>query len=232
MITNEDTVCVDFVTNGIGVNDNWFKFDNLTTDVIKNILTANVDRKDIDFIVWHPDQVSQTGFYMHNGATILFDVNEENYNSYIQPYADIWQAEKDRIEQEQQAAQDEYNKFENCQARALTQLNEMFDRAANSAYVKSSLGFTADANSTANENVNGLLITIDDGTVQFCDYNNEFHELNKSDLETLRSEIIENGQSLYAQKWQYRTALEQATTNDQLSQIIDSVTFTYSDFSK
>ena len=101
---------------------------------------------------------------------------------------------------------------------------------AERAHVKSSLGFTVDANSTANENINGLLITIGDGTVQFCDYYNQFHELNKSQLETLQSEIIQNGQSLYAQKWQYRTAIENCADNDQLDAAVAEINFTYMDF--
>ena len=113
----------------------------------------------------------------------------------------------------------------------MTQLNADFETAADRAYVVSSLGFTADANSTANENVNGLLITIGDGTVQFCDSYNQFHELNKAQLETLQSEIVQNGQNLYAQKWQYRTAIEDCVDNEGLDAVVATIEFTYMDFS-
>lgn len=120
--------------------------------------------------------------------------------------------------------------FENRQIRALTQLNQDLETAKERAHIKSSLGFEVDANQTANENVNGLLVTTGDGTVQFCDYYNEFHELNKAQLQTLQAEIIANAQSLYAQKWQYRAAIEECTDNDQLDEVVEGIKFTYMDF--
>lgn len=227
----KNMVCVDFVTSGIGVNDKWFKFDNLTIDNVKDVLPTNVNHENVNFIVWWSDQANQTGFYMNDGATILFDNNEENYNKYVKPYVDMWQVKQDEENQAIEDAEAEQNKFENRQSRALTQLNQDFATAAERANVKSSLGFTVDANSTANENVNGLLITIGDGTVQFCDYYNQFHELNKSQLETLQSEIIQNGQNLYAQKWQYRTAIEDCIDNEGLDAVVATIEFTYMDFS-
>lgn len=143
-------------------------------------------------------------------------------------------AEETRHKEEQEKERQEsgYYKFENCQTRALTQLNEDFEDIKEQAHIKSSLGFDVDANQTANENVNGLLITIGEGTCQFCDYNNQFHELNKSQLETLQLEIIANAQSLCAQKWQYRTAIEQCQDNDELDRVIASIEFTYRDFTQ
>ena len=125
----------------------------------------------------------------------------------------------------------EYNKFENRQKRALTQLNQDFEDVKERAYIKSSLGFTSDADSTANENITGLLLTIGDNTIQFCDYYNEFHELNKSQLTTLQNEIIQNAQNLYTQKWQYRTAIENAADNSSLDEAVSQINFTYADFS-
>ena len=173
-------------------------------------------------------------FYELDGdssSSLWVDKTEEHWNKWIQPFIALWQDEKDRIEQAEAEAGAEKNKFENRQARALEQLNQDFQVAADRAHVVSSLGFTADANSTANENVNGLLVTIGDGTVQFCDYYNEFHALNKAQLETLQSEIIQNGQNLYAQKWQYRTAIENCTDNEGLDAIVATIEFTYMDFS-
>lgn len=167
-----------------------------------------------------------------NSASLLWvEKTDENWAKWIQPFIALWQTEKDQIEQEQAEAEAEQNKFENRQARALEQLNQDFQIAADRAHVVSSLGFTVDANSTANENVNGLLITIGAGTVQFCDYYNGFHELNKAQLETLQSEIIQNGQNLYAQKWQYRTAIEDCVDNEGLDAVVATIEFTYMDFS-
>lgn len=230
----KNMVCVDFVTNGIGVNDNWYHFDSFSIDIIENVLPENAqgdENGSINYIVWYLNDPLQTCFSFTNGATILFDNTEENYNKYIKPYADMWQEKYDAEQEEQEQIQQEYNKFENRQARALVQLNQDFETAAQRAHVKSSLGFEVDANSTANGNVNGLLVTIGTGTVDFCDYYNQFHELNKAQLETLQSEIIQNGQSLYAQKWQYRTAIENCTDNEGLDAIVATIEFTYMDFS-
>lgn len=215
----------------VSVENESFPIKNLSADLIKKYLPETIEPTDIGGISWCLNDPTQTVFNTYHNGDFRFDVAEENYNKFIKPYVDIWQAKQDEQQQEQEKAEAEWNKFENRQARALTQLNQDFATATERAHVKSSLGFTADANSTANENVNGLLITIGDGTVQFCDNNNQFHKLNKAQLETLRAEIVQNGQNLYAQKWKYRTAIEACSDNDQLDAVISSIQFTYLDFS-
>ena len=167
---------------------------------------------------------TQTAFYFVNGVEYGLEFNEENFNKYAMPLIEIWEAKKAEIE-----AQEKY--FPNHQTKAFEQLNEEFEQAKERAHIKSSLGFTVDANQTANENVNGLLVTIGDGTVFFCDYNNEFHGLNKSQLETLQKEIIQNAQNLYTQKWQYRTSIKECTGIEELAQIVDNIEFSYMEFS-
>lgn len=76
------------------------------------------------------------------------------------------------------------------------------------------------------------MLTIGDNTIQFCDYYNEFHTLNKSQLTTLQNEIIQNAQNLYNQKWQYRTAIENATDNSSLDEAVSQINFTYMDFTQ
>lgn len=224
-------VYVGFRDGIVSVENESFPIKNLSADLIKNYLPKNIEPTDIGGISWAPNDPAQTVFNTYHNGDFRFDVAEENYDKFIKPYVDIWQTKQDEQQQEQEKAKAEYNRFENRQARALTKLNEDFAIAGERAYIKSSLGFTADANSTANENINGLLITLDNGTVQFCDYCNQFHELNKAQLETLRAEIIQNGQNLYAQKWKYRTAIEACSDNDQLDAVISSIQFTYLDFS-
>lgn len=224
-------VGVDLTVKAINVEDQIFWFDSLSIDTIKDALPENVNPNEVSYVNWFLNYENQTGFYMSDGATILFDNTEENYNKWVKPYVDLWQAEKDRIEQEQQQQQEEYNKFENRQARALTQLNDDFETAKERAHIVSSLGFTADANQTANENVTGLLVTIGDTkTVQFCDYYNQFHELTKANLQVLQTEIIANAQNLYQQKWVYRTQIEQCSNNEQLDEVMVGIKFTYMDF--
>ena len=219
MVGDKNEISIDFLLGSVNVNGEVFKFYGLTTDLIKSDLPENA--KEIDFLVWSDDDALQTFFVLSgNSALVFFENSKENFDKYVKPYVDLWQTKKA-----------EYNSFENTQARALAQLNGEFEKAKEIAHLTSSLGFEVDANSTANENVNGLLVTVGEGTVSFCDYNNEFHDLNKSQLETLRSEIISNAQSLYTQKWTYRTAIEQCETNEQIKETLAQVKFIYEDFS-
>ena len=188
----------------------------------------------IKSIVWdvsygnHPTHKGVIIFY-NNYDYVFFD--DEKYNDWVKPYVDIWQAKKDEQQQQEEEAQQEYMKFENRQARALTQLNADFETAKQRSHIVSSLGFTVDANQTANENVTGLLVTIGDTeTVQFCDYHNQFHELTKANLQVLQTEIIANAQNLYQQKWVYRTQIEQCGNNEQLDEVTVGIKFTYMDF--
>ena len=227
----QNIVTVDFPMKAVGVYADYVFLDSVTIDLVKDVLPDNVKNEKINYIVWDIDQPLQTAFNLADGGAILFEANEENYNKWVKPYVDLWQAEKDRIEQEQQQQQEEYNKFENRQARALTQLNDDFETAKERAHIVSSLGFTADANQTANENITGLLVTIGDTEkVQFCDYHNIFRELTKADLQVLQTEIIANAQNLYQQKWVYRTQIENCTNNEGLDAVLEAINFTYMDF--
>ena len=220
---------ISFEADAIRVEDKGFLFDAISVDALKN---PPENKENILDIVWdstksyHP--LSKGVVNYKGGENVLFD--ESKYDDWVQPYVDIWQARKDQEDQEQEEAEAERNKFENRQARALVQLNADFETAKERAHVKSSLGFEVDANQTANENVNGLLVTIGDGTVFFCDYNNEFHELNKSQLETLRLEIIQNAQNLYTQKWTFRNAIENCKDIEELNSTVADIEFTYMDF--
>lgn len=117
--------------------------------------------------------------------------------------------------------------LEEVKARKLNELNAAHEAAEASAHVVSSLGFTADANDRANRDIDGILKTIGEGTVMFCDYENEFRVLNREQCETLQIEIIQNAQALYAKKWQYRTQVEAAESTEEL----EALEFTFSNLS-
>lgn len=106
----------------------------------------------------------------------------------------------------------------------LSELNAAHMQAEETAHIVSSLGFEVDAGDRANRDIDGILKTIGDGTVMFCDYENQFHELNKAQCETLQTEIIQNAQALYAQKWAYRAQVEAAESVDELN----AIEFTFS----
>lgn len=236
-------VSIQFVNiKCIAVNNEYFyksqdknDFGDLDFDInlIKNNLPDTIKNSEIYSIYWNKDDSNNTAITTVSDGSYRFELTEENYNKYIKPYVDIWQQVKDQKDQEQEEAEAEQNKFENRQARALIQLNADFETVKQRAHIMSSLGFEADANSTANENITGLLLTLGDSeTCQFCDYYNQFHELNKTQLTTLQNEIIQNAQNLYNQKWQYRTAIENCVDNDGLDAVIETIEFTYMDFTQ
>lgn len=207
-----------------------FQLSTVKISLIEEKLPNDLDPSQVLGIDWNMSFAGRICFGLSNGTPRIFE--SDRYNDFIQPYVNLWQAEKDRIEQEQEEQEAEYNKFENRQARALTQLNADFETVKERSHIKSSLGFTVDANQTANENVNGLLVTIGDGTCEFCDYYNQFHTLNKAQLQTLQTEIIANAQNLYQQKWVYRTQIEGCSDNEQLDEVVSGIEFTYMDFTQ
>lgn len=231
-VTINDSLLCNLHENMIRVNDTplFFSSDITFPETIKGI-----DSNKIHQISWKWSNASKISYYTDGyltGELVEVKLTDDDWETVVKPFADQWQIEKDRIDQEQEEAEAEWNKFENRKARALTQLNADFETVKDRAHLKSSLGFEADANSTAKENVQGLIEEVGDSTVQFCDYYNQFHELNKSQLETLKSEINQNGQALYAQKWQYRTAIEQCSDNEGLDQVVAGIEFTYMDFTQ
>lgn len=103
------------------------------------------------------------------------------------------------------------------------------------ATVTSSLGFVADSDSRAMMDTSGLVTTLEAqpeearGTVAFMDHNNVPHQLTLEQMKTVNLEIIQNGQSAYAQKWTMRTVIEQAQDVETVNAV--SIEFHGEDFS-
>lgn len=112
--------------------------------------------------------------------------------------------------------------IEELRTAKLADLNSAFADVESGAWVVSSLGFKADANTTANTNIDGLIKSMSSlgtETTQFCDYDNVFRTVTLDDLKTLQLEVIQNGQSLYAQKWAYRDAINVAADKTALDAV-------------
>ena len=103
------------------------------------------------------------------------------------------------------------------------------------ATVTSSMGFVADSDARAMMDVSGLVTTLEAtpaqsrSTVAFMDHDNEAQMLTLEQMKKLQLEIIQNGQSAYAQKWALRTAIEQAQDVQALEGI--TISFHGEDFS-
>ena len=106
------------------------------------------------------------------------------------------------------------------------------------ATLKSSLGFEADSDSRANQDVNGLVTAAEamaaaetaETKLTFMDANNEGHQVGLAELKTLQLEIIQAGNAAYQEKWKLRAAIEAATTKEELDAI--GIVFQPLDFSK
>ena len=210
---NNCNVQILFIGKSISVNDTQYYFDFSIPDYIP---------ENPNMILWSvPSNIF--AFYDRSMNKTELECTQENFDHWVKPFVEQWQ------EKYNEAHADEIY-FPNRQAKALTQLNEDFAIVSERAHIVSSLGFTADANRIAKDNVQGLIEEVGEGTIQFCDYHNQFHELNKTQLETLKSEINQNGQNLYQQKWVYRTQIEGATDNDGLDAVVAAISFSYMDF--
>lgn len=120
--------------------------------------------------------------------------------------------------------------LEQLRARCLSLLENQFTqyRNASTTYINSSLGFKANANVTAYNNVDGILLQAqmgaatlsEDGKVAFMDFDNQVQMLDADQLKTLKLEISENGSRAYGLKWQYRTQIEAAQDNATLKNLM------------
>lgn len=101
-----------------------------------------------------------------------------------------------------------------------SELTTLHEAAEKEAHVLCSLGFEINANDRAYRDVQGLLLTTNDGEmVQFRDYSNIVRTLTKNDLITMQKEIVLNMQSLYSQKWMYRSYIESCESSAQLNNL-------------
>lgn len=126
--------------------------------------------------------------------------------------------------------------LDDVKAEKLAELDAAFmDWYEKDATVMTSLGFVADSDSRAITDVTGLVTVLEAqpaetrSTVAFMDHDNVPHTLTLEQMKTVQLEIIQNGQSAYAQKWAYRSAIENAESVEALQVL--KFEFTGEDFS-
>lgn len=111
----------------------------------------------------------------------------------------------------------------------LAQVGAMFEqfRKSSKTYIESSLGFTANANTTAFENVTGLIAQIEyrqgqgelNPTVEFMAFDNTRHPLNLAQLKTLQVELSLHGSKAYEYKWEVKAKIRACETKEELDSI-------------
>lgn len=111
--------------------------------------------------------------------------------------------------------------IETLRKEKLEELEKLFVMASEEAHCASSVGFEIDANSTANRNIEGLILVLEDGeNTQFRAYDNSFHVVTKEQLIEMRKEIVVNSQELYGIKWDYESKIVSAETKEELDAIV------------
>ena len=113
----------------------------------------------------------------------------------------------------------------------LTAITSKFDNQLvnNEMIIKSSLGFSINADLRSQNNLRGL-IALGIEPVNFMTADNSVQSLRLEQLNILLNECAQNGQHLYLLKWQYREQIEQAKSSEELNAI--EFKFTMHDFSK
>lgn len=101
------------------------------------------------------------------------------------------------------------------------ELDQKFNYEIENGHMTCSFGVEIDANNDALRNVGNLLLVMGaDDKELFCDYNNQFHELTRIQVELLQKEIIGHIKGLYAKKWSYREQINTLTTAEEVDSIV------------
>lgn len=153
-----------------------------------------------------------------------------DYDRAVAPYVQFWNTEKARREKEKAEQEAEYNKLENVKSRKLAELNRAMEEAkvSSSVSILSSTGYTVNANTTAKQNVDGLITAMTATgreVVGFMTYDNQLINMTLEQLKTIQLELIRYGNNLYARKWGLRSQIEACKTKEE----VDAIVIDYSD---
>ena len=148
-----------------------------------------------------------------------------DYDRAVAPYVQFWETEKTKREAEKAEQEAEYNKLENVKARKLAELNRAMEEAkvSSSVSIQSSVGYTVNANTTAKQNVDGLITAMTAtgrDTVSFMTFDNQLVELTLEQLKVIQLELISYGNNLYARKWALRSQIEACKTKEEVNAIV------------
>ena len=157
-------------------------------------------------------------------------ITEADYDRAVAPYVQFWETEKARREKEKAEQEAEYNRLENVKARKLAELNRAMEEAkvSSSVSILSSTGYTVNANTTAKQNVDGLITAMTAtgrDTVSFMTFANKLVELTLEQLKTIQLELISYGNIMYASKWALRSQIEACATKKE----VDAIVISYAD---
>lgn len=98
-------------------------------------------------------------------------------------------------------------------------------------HITSSLGYTINADKTAQDNIRGLIEAHGESDIiKYKIYDNSFKEVTIADLKIMLKECAKNGENLYTQKFLYQEKIKACTSVEELNAI--KFVFNMMDFSK
>ena len=98
-------------------------------------------------------------------------------------------------------------------------------------HITSSLGYTINADKTAQDNIRGLIEAHGESDIiKYKIYDNSFKEVTIADLKIMLKECAKNGENLYTQKFLYQEKIKACKTIKELEKI--TFDFVMLDFSK
>lgn len=181
------------------------------------------------------EKVHAIQWHEGSGALELNDftgapLTASDYDRAVAPYVQFWETEKAKREAEKAEQEAEYNRLENVKARKLAELNRAMEeaKASSSVSIHSSVGYTVNANTTAKQNIDGLITAmIASGldTVKFMTFDNKLVELTLEQLKTIQLELISYGNNLYTRKWALRAQIEACKAKEE----VDAIVISYAD---
>ena len=123
--------------------------------------------------------------------------------------------------------------LQNAKAEKLEEVesksNSFNENLCKEMIITSSLGGRFDADLRSQTNIQGLIdLGLDDNL--YRDADNNFIKLSNAQLKLLKGEMVQNGLSLYQQKWTLQAKIQAAKTLEELEAI--EVVFIMADFSK
>jgi hypothetical protein len=165
-------------------------------------------------------------------------LTDEDWETCIKPFIDLWQAEKDRLEQEQIEAEQELLKFENRKERALETLVNDYHSALESGFVRTSMGFDADISSDSvatlsatNLALNRNILAEEPPKTVFRDFYGLKRELDKVQVELLICQINAAQNHIRELKYTFKDKIKNTIDNESLNAALDTCAYSTLDFS-
>lgn len=191
-------------------------------------------------VIYNERTTPKTFFYSTTeGKTTHLEDTPENFAKWVQPFIDLWQAEKDRLEQEQIEAEQELLKFENRKERALETLVNDYHGALEGGFVRSSMGFDADISPDSVATLSGTNIALNRNILAeeapktiFRDFYGLKRELDKVQVELLICQINAAQNHIRELKYTFKDKIKNTIDNESLNAALGTCVYSTLDFSK